>query len=47
MTPHYDAHPMVLVRPEAVDADELRERLADAWHLSAPSALMARYRRGD
>ena len=32
-TPHYDGHPMVLVRVEAVDRDELGELLGDSWRL--------------
>ncbi len=32
-TPHYDGYPMVLVRLEAVDREELGELLADSWRL--------------
>jgi hypothetical protein len=38
-TPHYDGHPAVLVRLEAVDVDELRELVTDAWRLKAPVRL--------
>jgi hypothetical protein len=38
-TPHYDGHPLVLVRLPAVDADELAELLTDAWRLRAPAKL--------
>ena len=38
-TPHYDGHPMVLVRFDAVDADELTELLTDSWYLRAPKRL--------
>ena len=38
-TPHYDGHPSVLVRLEAVDREELRELLADAWRARAPKRL--------
>ncbi len=41
-TPHYDGHPMVLVRLPAVDVDELRELLTDAWRVRAPERLRAR-----
>ena len=42
VTPHYDEHPMVLVRLEALcDLDELRERIAESWLLTAPPALGA------
>ncbi len=39
-TPHYDGHPMVLVRPDAVDADELLELLTDSWRLRAPKRVL-------
>lgn len=38
-TEHYDGHPSVLVRLEAVDEDELSEVLAEAWHARAPRRL--------
>jgi hypothetical protein len=37
--PHYDGHPSVLVRLAAVDRDELRELLTDAWRARAPKRL--------
>jgi hypothetical protein len=37
--PHYDGYPAVLVRLAAVDDDELRELLTDAWCLRAPKRL--------
>lgn len=40
-TPHYDGHPTVLVRIEAVDEDELRELLTESWRLRAPKKLAA------
>jgi hypothetical protein len=39
-TPHYDGHPTVLVRMEAVDADELLEVLTESWRLRAPKKLL-------
>jgi hypothetical protein len=42
LTPHYQAHPWVLVRLSRVDADELRELLRDAWLLRASRRLAAR-----
>jgi len=42
-TPHYDGHPYVLVRLEAVADDELGELLEEAWRLRAPKRLVARY----
>ncbi|HVF13554.1 MAG TPA: MmcQ/YjbR family DNA-binding protein [Acidimicrobiales bacterium] len=42
-TPHYDGHPMVLVRMAAVDVDELRELLTDAWRVRAPERIRAAF----
>jgi hypothetical protein len=39
-TPHYDGHPMVLVRLAAIDAVELAELLAEAWRCRAPRRLL-------
>jgi hypothetical protein len=39
-TPHYDGHPSVLVRFEAVDIEELRELLTESWRLRAPKKLL-------
>jgi len=39
VTPHYDGHPLLLVRVEAVADDELEERLTDSWLLRAPTRL--------
>ena len=39
-TPHYDGHASVLVRLEAVDEDELREIITDAWAKRAPRRLV-------
>jgi hypothetical protein len=41
--PHYDGHPLVLVRLSAIGVDELREILADAWHVRAPRQLVAEF----
>ena len=38
--PHYNGYPAVLVRLAAVDAEELRELLTDAWRTRAPRALV-------
>jgi hypothetical protein len=38
-TPHYDGYPSVLVRLGAVDREELRELLTDAWRVRAPKRL--------
>ena len=39
MTPHYEAHALVLVRLDAIEREELRERLFDSWLLRAPERL--------
>jgi hypothetical protein len=41
--PHYDGHPMVLVRFEAVEIDELRELLTDSWMIRAPMRVRAAF----
>ena len=41
--PHYNGYPAILVRLAAVDADELRELLTDAWRVRAPQRLVAEF----
>lgn len=41
--PHYDGHPMVLVRLPSVDREELAELLAESWRLRAPKRLAERH----
>jgi hypothetical protein len=41
--PHYNGFPAVLVRLAAVDIDELRELLTDAWRCQAPKALVQEF----
>jgi hypothetical protein len=38
-TPHYDGSPHVLVRLEAIDREQLRELIEDAWRIRAPKRL--------
>jgi hypothetical protein len=38
-TPHYEGYPGVLVHLDAIDRDELRERIEDAWLIQAPKTL--------
>jgi hypothetical protein len=38
--PHYDGFPAVLVRLSAVEEDELRELITDAWRSQAPPSLV-------
>jgi hypothetical protein len=42
-TPHYDGHPYVLCRLDAVDPDELAELVEEAWRVRAPSRLVAQH----
>jgi hypothetical protein len=45
-TPHYEAHPAVLVRLERIRRDELAERIEDAWLLRAPKRLVEEFAAG-
>ena len=40
---HYDGWPGVQIRLEAIDTEELRMRLEDAWLIQAPKKLAATY----
>jgi hypothetical protein len=42
-TPHYDGHPMVLVRFDAIDRAELEELLTDSWRCRAPKKVLAAF----
>ena len=42
-TPHYDGHPTVLVRFDAIEIDELTELLTDAWLVRAPARLRSEF----
>lgn len=37
--PHFDGYPAVLVRLDAIDADQLREVVTDAWLLKVPRRI--------
>lgn len=41
-TPHFDGYPVVLVRLDRIDVDELGELLTDAWRDRAPVRLRRR-----
>ena len=41
--PHYNGFPAVQIRVEAIDRDELHDRLEDAWLIQAPKQLADRY----
>jgi hypothetical protein len=38
-SPHYAGYPAIQIRLEQIDAEELRERLEDAWLIQAPKRL--------
>jgi len=38
-TPHYEGHPVVLVRLPAIGVGELRELVTEAWRLKAPARV--------
>jgi len=42
-TSHYDGQPIVLVRLEAVEVDEVRELVTDSWRVRAPRSLTRGY----
>jgi hypothetical protein len=42
-SPHYEGWPGVQIRLEAIDREELRERLEEAWLIQAPKRLAAEY----
>ena len=46
VTPHYAAYPMVLVRLEQADAEELADRIEESWMLRAPAELTDAYASG-
>jgi hypothetical protein len=42
-TPHYEGYPALLIRLDAIERDELAERLEDAWLIQAPKRLAASF----
>jgi hypothetical protein len=40
---HYDGHPHILVRLDAVDREELAELLEESWRLRAPGPLVEQF----
>jgi hypothetical protein len=42
LTPHYQGWPMVLVRLDRVERDDLKERVVEAWRFEAPEKLLAK-----
>jgi len=45
--PHYNGFPAVLVRLPAIELDELRGLIVDAWRCQAPKALVQAFGRGE
>ncbi len=45
-TPHYANFPAVLVHLDAIDDQELRERIEDAWLIQAPRTLATQFQSG-
>ncbi len=46
VTPHFESSEFLLVRLEAVEPDDVAERLEDAWLLTAPRRLVAAFAEG-
>jgi hypothetical protein len=42
-TPHYDGHPILLIRLEQIERSQLEERIEDSWLLRAPNRLVKAY----
>ena len=42
-TPHFDGHPSILVRLDAIDAKGLEEVVVEAWLCAAPPKVAAAY----
>jgi hypothetical protein len=40
-SPHYEGHPIVLVKLERIGRDELAERIEESWLLRAPRRVAA------
>jgi hypothetical protein len=47
VTPHYENYPVVLVRLDAVDREQLAELIEDAWRLQAPKRVVAAFDAGE
>ena len=45
-TPHYRAHPLVLVRPDRLDEEWARARLVATWRQMAPKRFLREYDAG-
>lgn len=45
-TPHYHGYPILLIRMDRIDRQELQERIEDAWLLRAPKRLVDAFAAG-
>ncbi|HEX5857524.1 MAG TPA: hypothetical protein VFY91_05385 [Microbacterium sp.] len=43
VVPHFEGYPAVLVRLDAIDVEQLREVVADAWLVKAPKRVAAKW----
>lgn len=43
VVPHFEGYPAVLVRLDAIELDQLREVVTDAWLLRAPKRVAAKW----
>lgn len=42
-TPHFDGYAAILIRPERISLEELREVIVEAWLTRAPKRVAQRY----
>ena len=42
-TPHFEGHPAILIRLDAISAEDLREAIVEAWLCRAPEKLVRAY----
>jgi hypothetical protein len=43
VTPHYQAHGLILVRPDRLEADWARKTLIESWRAMAPKRVLKAY----
>jgi hypothetical protein len=47
ITPHYHTYPVVLVRLDVIEREQLAELIEDAWRLQAPKRVVAAFDAGE
>lgn len=47
VTPHYQSHPMVLVRPDRLDLEWVRHNLVRVWRAQAPKRVLKDFDAGN